>query len=193
MRDTSWFNLIAGATAVLIVAFGAVAMAYPAASVPSAALGGPATNPTVYRNLTITFNPATGTFDYSTNAIAVPTGATVVFTITNYDPSIAMVPNASDARVVGTVGGVMTVHANGQSAVVSSVAVGDIAHTFTISSGAYHLNVPIPPASASDAPTSVTFSVTFNVPGTYTWGCVVLCGPESTMTQDKMYGSLTIS
>ncbi len=193
MRDSSWFNLVAATAAVVIVVIGVFAMVLPATSSPTASLRGPATNPTVYRNLTIAFDPKDGTFDYSSTALAVPMGATAVFTITNYDPTVAMVPNASYSHVVGTVGGTMTVVANGVSSTLSSVAVSDIAHTFTISSGAYHLNVPIPPASSSNSPTKVTFSVTFNVPGTYTWGCAVLCGPDGSMARDVMYGSLTVS
>ncbi len=194
MRDASWFNLVAGVIAVLIVVIGALAIAYPTVSAPTAASRpGPATNPTVYRNLSIAFDSATGAFDYSATMLTVPAGVTVVFCITNYDPSIAQIPAASDALVVGTVGGVATIAAGGHSAAVRSVAMSDIAHTFTISSGAYHLNVPIPPASASNDPTIVTFSVIFAMTGTFNWGCAVLCGPEGTMARDVMYGTLTVA
>jgi hypothetical protein len=194
MRDSAWFNLVAGIVAVGIVAIGVVAVAYPTlSSAPTAYRPGTAQNPTAYRNLSIRFDPATGSFDYSSTQLAVPVGVTTVFTITNYDPGIAQVPSPADALVTGTVGNVMTVTSAGHTAQVRSVATGDLAHTFTMSNGPYHLNVPIPAASANGAPAVVVFSVAFQISGTYNWGCAVLCGPGGMMARDMMYGTITIS
>jgi hypothetical protein len=194
MHDSAWFNLVAGTLAIGVVVFGAFAVASPlVATPPPASHSSQGANPTNYRNLSISFNPTSGTYDYSSIQLAVPVGVTTIFTITNYDQGIAWLPSASDARVVGTVGGTMQLTISGQTAQVSSVATNDVSHTFTILSGAYHVSVPIPPASPNGEPSKVTFSVVFSVPGTFNWGCVVLCGPAGMMARDAMYGTLTVS
>jgi|GEM_PF-3084932 len=194
MRDQGWFNLVAGIAAVLVVVLGAVLMAYPSVNgLSPAARSGTVGNPTVYRNLTIALNPSTGEFDYTSTLLAAPLGVTTVFTITNYDPGIAYVPASSDARVVGTVGNVMWVEAGGHGVQVSSIAMSDTSHTFSISSGAYHLNVPIPPAGMAGQPTKVTFSVIFTLPGSFNWGCIVLCGPMGMVGRDAMWGTISVS
>ncbi len=194
MREQSWFNLIAGTVAMVIVVLGALAISYPSGAAPAPATSTASSgSPVVYRNLSIAFDPSAGAFDYSTTTLSVPSNVRVVFTITNYDPSSAMVPAASDARVAGTLGGMITVSTDGSTATVPSVPISDVSHTFTISSGAVHLNVPIPPASPTGTPTQVTFSVDFTVPGTFTWGCVVLCGADGTMVQSAMYGTISVA
>ncbi len=194
MKESTWFSLVAGLIALAVIALGALAVAFPNGPEPVAAThqvsGG---NPTVYRNLSIALDPATGTFGYSTTQLSVPTGATVVFTITNHDPMIATLPTASDAQVVGTVGGTMQLTTGGVVSMLTQVSTSDVSHTFSISSGAYHLNVPIPPASPEGTPTVVSFSVTFPISGTFNWGCAVLCGPSDMMATDAMYGTLTVS
>lgn len=192
MRDGTWFNLVAALLAVAIVAFGALAIVYPSSAGVAPATR-PAAAPTVYRNLSITFDPSVGTFGYSTTQLAVPTGVAVVFTITNYDPSTAILPAPTDAQVLGTVNDVMTVGSGGTAVTVSAVAPSQVSHTFTLSNGAYHLNVPIPSAASTGHPTVVTFEAVFATPGTFNWGCAVLCGPGGMMARDAMYGTLVVS
>lgn len=193
MREQSWFNLVAGSVAALIVVFGLVAVVYPASTAPAATSTTSTGSPVVYRNLSIAFNPSRGTFDYSSAALSVPAGVRVVFTITNYDPSVARVPTSSDAQVLGTIGNTISVASAGHTMSMTVVPTTDISHTFTISSGGLHLNVPVPPAASSTSPTEVTFSAVFPVTGTFEWGCVVLCGPDGTMALSTMYGTLTVS
>lgn len=192
MRDSTWFSLVAGVVALLIVLVGAFALVYPASGNPQTATR-PAPSPTVYRNLSIALDSSVGAYGYSSTQLAVPAGVAVVFTIKNFDPETAILPSPSYANVVGTVGGSMAVTIGGHTATVTSVAPGDVSHTFTLSNGVYHVNVPIPAANENGAPTTVTFTVVFPTQGTFDWGCAVLCGPGQAMVRDAMYGTLTVS
>ena len=192
MRDSTWFSLVAGVVALLIVLVGALAIVYPASGSPQTA-SRPAASPTVYRNLSIALDSSVGAYGYSSTQLAVPAGVAVVFTITNFDPETAILPSPSYANVVGTVGGSMAMTIGGHTATVTSVAPGDVSHTFTLSNGVYHVNVPIPAASENGAPTAVSFTVVFPTQGTFNWGCAVLCGPGQAMVRDAMYGTLTVS
>ncbi len=192
MRDETWFDLVAGLVVVAVVAMGAVAIAFPAAGNPGVAKR-PAVNSTVYRNLSISFDSANASYGFSATQLSVPAGVAVVFTITNFDPAIAILPAPSYAQVMGTVGGEMAVTTGGHTTTVSSVTPGEVSHTFTLSNGAYHVNVPIPPASDTGAPTTVTFTVVFATLGTFDWGCAVLCGPGQMMNEGAMYGTLTVA
>lgn len=195
MDPQRWFNLVAASTVVAVLAFGAfVFLAGPGASGPAP----PPTAvsaPTTYRSLSIAYNPATGVFDYSARSLAVPLDVRVVITITNYDPSVAALPSAASASVMGTSGGGMTLHTGGPAggwAQTAQLPVGGVSHTFSMSDGFYHLNVPIPPATAVSTPSQVTFSVVFTSAGTYAWGCVILCGAGPSGMPDAMFGSLTV-
>lgn len=192
MSDQRWFNAVAAIAvlAVLVVGAALLVLAPSGAGTPRVT-SGPASS-TVYRNLTITFNPTAGTYDYSALALAVPTNVRVVFTITNYDPSTAALPSASDAVVSGTYdSSPMTVTVNGLVSMTQGLPVNDVSHTFSMSDAFYHLNVPIPPASSPAVPSTVTFSAEFRSTGTYAWGCIVLCGTSGMM--DRMAGYLTVN
>ncbi len=140
----------------------------------------------VYRNLTIGLD-SSGDFVFNQLNLAVPQGAKVVFTITNFDTSIAELPLLADAQVSGTLGNTAVVSGGGASSTITALPVGSVGHTFSLSNAYYHLNVPIPAALSVAA--KVTFEATFTQPGTFTWGCVVLCG---TMVPEGMFGSLTV-
>jgi hypothetical protein len=121
-------------------------------------------------------------------ALQVPANSVITFTIDQYDTG-GTLPNPFFARVMGTVGGTMTV--DGRT--VSSVDPGGVAHTFTITSqpgqtSPLDVNVPLP-AVADDAPNTVTVGsemypkpivVTFQLrtgaPGLYFWHCYFPCG-----------------
>jgi heme/copper-type cytochrome/quinol oxidase subunit 2 len=149
---------------------------------------------TTDRALTISYDPVTSAYTYARTNINVPLGGTVQFTITSYDPSPAgLLPEASDAQVTGTVGGVMTVSTAGGVSVLSQIAPADVAHTFTLSSGYYHVNIPIPAAPNAGSPVVVRFSVTFATPGVFAWGCVLPCGTDDMSQLGSMYGYLRVS
>ncbi|MCL4412245.1 MAG: hypothetical protein M1526_02685 [Candidatus Thermoplasmatota archaeon] len=70
----------------------------------------------------------------------------------------------------------------GQGRYVMQVNSSDISDTFSISNG---VNIPIPPSSI------VIGYITFNSPGTYSWGDMCNCGP-SMYVQGEMYGTITV-
>ncbi len=192
MREQAWFNLVAVTAVLVVLAVGGLSLALaPKTPTPTAGAASPSLA-TVYRNLSITYDPATQNYNYNTRGLSVPMDVQVVFTITNYDPTVGVVPAASAAVVSGTFGGPMLVHLGDSSARVSQLPVGDVSHTFSMSDGFYHLNVPIPPAASLSTPSQVTFSVEFTTPGTFSWGCVILCGSDATGMPDEMYGLVTI-
>jgi hypothetical protein len=183
--------------AVLVVAVAlfaaAVIMLPKAGSTTPTSSHGTATGPTAYRTLSISFDPKTGTFDYTALQLSVPLNVIIVFTIMNYDASIGELPAPRDAQVAGTVGGTESLGTGSSSVTVGSLAQNGVSHTFSMSNAYYHLNAPIPPADGSGVPMQVSFSVVFHVPGTFDWGCVILCGPSDMTALDAMYGSLTVS
>ena len=193
MQNQTWFNLVAVVTVLTVVGLGVATLVISpsppatasAATTPSAA--------TVYRNLSIIYDPATGAYNYNVLNLGVPLNVRVVFTITNYDTSTGLLPAASAAVVSGTYGGPMLMQRGPSSVLTDQLPTNDVSHTFSMSNGFYHLNVPIPPAASASVPSQVTFSVVFTVPGTYTWGCVILCGSSSMGMPDQMYGPITVS
>ncbi len=193
MNDQRWFNLAAVLIAVAVTV-GAVAVAAlaPAPATPAPQAAPTASVPTTYRALTITFDPSSGQYNYNVRSLSVPLRERVMFTITNYDPGSAQLPTPSDARVIGTYGGPMSIVSAGGSSQVSQLPAGDVSHTFSMSDAYYDLNVPIPPATNAVTPSQVTFAVVFDTPGVYTWGCVVLCSDPGMGTADTMYGSVSI-
>ncbi len=193
MNDQAWFNTVAGFMVVLVVVAGAaVLLVLPTGSGTTApSPGSPPAIPTVYRNLSITYRASAGDYDYNSLQLIVPLHVRVVFTITNFDPSVAVLPSAVDAQLAGTFGGSMTVVDHGTTVTVGGLMANGVSHTFTMSNAAYHVNVPIPPATVGAAPVKATFAVVFDTPGTFTWGCIVLCGAP-TMTPG-MFGEITVA
>ena len=196
MKDTFGFAIVALLGALVITVAGLSVLANapgpaPASSAPAAPSSVP-TPATVYRNLTIAFDPASGDFQYSNLDLNVPHGLRVVFSITNFYFHAARLPNASDALVTGTLGGSMDLTTPLGPVATEGVVPENVSHTFTVWNGFYHLNVPVPTASASGVPSKVTFAVVFTTRGTFTFGCVVLCGGSGMSAPDAMFGSLNV-
>lgn len=149
--------------------------------------GGPA-----YVYLSINANPdiqPASADQYEPANFTVPAHTELVFVITNYDNGEnTLAP--SYYKVHGTVGNVE--YLNGSSTGVSSIPTGQVAHTFTILSGAYAgFNVPIP--AAGSTPSVVEFSAYFNTTGTFTWNCMAACDSWSMGTPGYMMGSITVT
>jgi len=194
MQDHSWFTLVAGVAAILVVVTGFVSLALvPGGAVPARMGGIGPTNPTVYRNLTIAYNPSVGDYVYSASELSVPQGEPVIFTITSYDPTPSSLPAAMYDQVIGTSGGQMSIATAAGTVSASSLPLSDVSHTFTVWDGTYHLNVPIPVAGGSAAPVRVTFSVTFHSPGSFNFGCVAYCAGTDMGGPSAMYGTLNVS
>lgn len=141
--------------------------------------------------LTISFDPYTGADKYFPANFSVPADVPVTITITNYDNGTNPVPS-SFAQVLGTVGGTMSVtNATASGAVVASIPVDQVAHTFTLVSGPYDLNVPVP-AAQGQTPSSVTFTVDFTTSGQFTWHCMAPCDGHAMTTPGYMTGTLTV-
>ena len=191
MRDQEWFNTVAGIVVVLVVVGGAAALLAAPTGSGTSRPNAATSIPTAYRNLTISYVASEGGFDYSSLQLSVPLHVRVVFTITNLDPSTSALPAASDAQVSGTYDGLMSYTAGGTSASLGQLPAGDVSHTFSMSNAFYHLNVPIPAAPTGSTPVRVVFSVLFDTPGTFTWGCVALCGPAA--MDVAMWGHLTVA
>ena len=165
------------------------------------ALSGPSTTApggpyTLY--LTVAFNPGSGHDEYFPANFTVPAHTLVIVTIADYDNGSNPVP-AVDGVVQGTVGGTETVvnatYPSGHA--VSSVNGTEVAHTFTVATGGYALNVPVPPANRIDTagnivPTLVTFGTYFNLTGTFVWHCLAPCDAWSMRTPGYMMGTLTV-
>ncbi len=134
-------------------------------------------SPVLY--LTVGFNFTTGEDQYFPANFTVPADVPVLVTITNYDNATNPVPD-SVGKVTGTVGGNATI--NGKP--VTSIPGADVSHTFTIPS--IGVNVPLPPLS------TVTFTLLFEGPGTYTWHCLAPCDANAMATPGFMEGTLTV-
>lgn len=157
---------------------------------PPPAPSGPGT---AYLFLTIGFDFATGLDRYLPANFTVPAHTLVVVTITNYDNASNPVANES-ARVQGTVGGVETMRAasEAQGMDMAAVPANDVAHTFTLETGGYSMNVPVPPAKSLTDPMIVTFRAYFNVTGSFQWHCMAPCDTSSMATLGYMRGTLTV-
>lgn len=194
MNDQQWINRIALVAVGLVLLAGGFAFAvsdHPA-SARSDPGGGSA--PIDHLYLTIGFNPVSGADQYFPANFTVPLGAVVVVTITNYDNGTNPVP-AAYQQVTGTIGGTATVWSNGSNLgeVVSAAPGGAVAHTFTLQQGPYDLNVPVPPAGPTGAPTTVEFSVEFATAGAYTWECMAPCATDSMSAAGFMTGTVTVA
>jgi hypothetical protein len=191
MDDRQYFGTVAGLAVLAVVLFVAAGALWsgpePAGSVPSSSSG-----PTVYRNLTIQLDPASGTYSYNSGQVVVPLNTRIVFTITNYDPTPARsLPSPSDSQVSGTMGGVMLAGEGMHMMTTNGISPASVAHTFSMSDRFHHLNVPIPAATGS-GPSQVQFTVVFTSVGTFDWGCVILCGMDDMSAPGSMYGTLAV-
>lgn len=141
--------------------------------------------------LTISFDPYTGLDKYFPANFSVPANVPVTITITNYDNGTNVVP-AAFSQVLGTVGGTETVTNATQSATAeSSVPADQIAHTFTLVSSPYDINVPIP-AAVDTTPTVVSFTVVFTSAGQFVWHCMAPCDDAAMNTLGFMTGTVTV-
>ncbi len=141
--------------------------------------------------LTISFDPYTGADQYFPGNFSVPANVPVTITITNYDNGTNPVP-ASFAQVLGTVGGTETVtNATATGAVVTSIPAGQVAHTFTLISSPYDINVPVPAAQGT-TPTSVSFTIVFTTTGQFVWHCMAPCNGHAMTTPGYMTGTVTV-
>lgn len=194
MDDQAWFNAVAGiAVVVVLVAAGVVIAVAPGGPLPQRTAGPGPSGPTVFRNLTISYAPSAGGFVYDQAALQVPMNVRVVFTITTFDPSAAVLPTVADAKVTGTLGGTMQVIGGSGNVTVEAIPPSEVGHTFSLSDAYYHVSVPVPVTDAAPGGARVAFSVVFPSPGTYVWGCVVLCGAADMHAAGAMYGTLTVS
>jgi len=137
--------------------------------------------------------------EYIPGNFTVPANTLVHVAIRDFDDGTATIPTG-DNKVVGTTNGtVKIIHAlNGDisaatdTAVVSQLPAGGVAHTFTFTGPNFKLNVPIPPLS------TVEFSFKTPAPGKYNWQCYATCGAgdsgwQGAMTADGyMKGVMTV-
>jgi hypothetical protein len=133
--------------------------------------------------LTIEFNPATWYLTFTPSTFQAPANTVIQFTITNYDPTTRDVPTGL-CNVTGTVGGSMVEIFPGSGPSSKTTVLGlspsDVSHTFTMLSDGYSLNIPIPPALASDEPSVVQFSLETVGPGVAMWSMEAsVSGPHS--------------
>ncbi len=141
--------------------------------------------------LSIAYNPYTGLDQYFPANFTVRENVPTVITITNYDNGTNAVPAAFGA-VLGTVGGTETVtNATAAGVPVTSVPATQIAHTFTLITGPYDLNVPIPAAQGT-TPTVVSFTVVFTSAGQFVWHCMAPCDEAAMTTPGLMTGTVTV-
>jgi len=191
MQDQTWFNGVAIAAVAAVLILGAGLFMVGGSGSPTPAGARTATLPQVDRTLAISFNAATGSYDFSTTSLQVPLNTKVTFTITNYDRGTAMLAVPWDNHVVGTVGGTEQVTQGASSVTVSALSPEQISHTFTMFNAFYNVSVPIPPAAANGQPAVVTFSLVLTTPGTFAWGCVAYCGTMNPL--EKMAGTMDIA
>ncbi len=141
--------------------------------------------------LTVSFSPYDGFDEYFPANFTVPANVPVTITITNYDNGTNAVP-AAFANVSGTVGGTETItNATASGAAVTSILTRQVAHTFTLISSPYDVNVPIPAAQGT-TPTVVTFTVVFTATGQYVWHCMAPCDGQAMTTAGFMTGTVTV-
>jgi hypothetical protein len=156
-------------------------------------ISGPSAPGTAYLVLTIGFDFATGLDRFLPANFTVPAHTLVVVTITNYDNASNPVANES-ARVRGTLGNIETMRAASQVEGMNMAALptDQVAHTFTLDSGGYSVNVPIPVANSLADPMIVTFRAYFNVTGSFEWHCMAPCDSSSMETLGYMRGTMTV-
>lgn len=146
----------------------------------------------VHLYLEIAYDPYTGLDEYFPANFSVPANVPVIITITNYDNGTNIVP-AAFTQVLGTVDGTETVtNATSSGVPVTSVPVDQVAHTFTLITGPYTINVPVP-AAQDTTPTVVTFTVVFTSAGQFQWHCMAPCDDAAMTTLGLMTGIVTVT
>lgn len=107
--------------------------------------------------------------------LSAPANSLITITIRNFDLDATPLPDGSPyARVQGTVGGV----AYADGAAYTSLALTNVAHTFTVPE--LGLNVPIPGHSATGKRfVTVDFQLHIGKAGMYGWRCFAPCGDGS--------------
>lgn len=195
MTESSWYTWVAAGMA-LVVVVGLVAglglgSGYGAKTTTNSTT--PASGAPVYLYLTIAFNPVNGMDQYFPANFSVPAHTLVHFVITSYDNGHNVVPSQY-TQVLGTVGGVSTWSNSSMASpeTAGSVPSAVISHTFTMESGGYMLNVPIPMATDGANPTTVSFGAYFNSTGTFSWQCMAPCDMGSMSTAGYMSGTVTV-
>ncbi len=146
-----------------------------------------------YLYLTIGFDFATGLDRYLPANFSVPAHTLVLVTITNYDN--ASNPVSRDvATVAGTLGNLETMRASSdpQGMDMTAVPPSQVAHTFTLDTGGYAMNVPIPAANSLSDPMIVTFHAYFNTTGAFVWHCSAPCDSASMAALGFMRGTITV-
>ena len=178
-------------TVVLLTALASFSVALYVHPVPVATNSPAAT--TSYVNLTISYDPATGTSWFTPANFVALAYTTIVFTIRNYDPTDSALLVPWDNRVIGTLGGIEMVGTGSTTsgADMTGLAPGAISHTFTMFDAYYNLSVPIPPASNPSTPAVVTFGAEFSTTGTFAWGCMCRCQDMS--DPGVMYGTVDVT
>ncbi|MDA8057061.1 MAG: hypothetical protein M0032_03670 [Actinomycetota bacterium] len=176
---------VLGAGVALAVSLAACSSSTGAAGSGSTRNGLETSSVVVHRTLVI----QTGKMDgrpgwprYVPDGFTAPAGATVVLTIVNHDDGTAPLPPASpwgqvwgaDATFGETTGGTELV--DGQP--VHAVPNDEVSHTFTIPG--LLVNVPVPAASSSAHPVTVTFTFRVTKKGTFHWLCTAPCGSGAT-------------
>lgn len=132
---------------------------------------------------------------YSPANFSVPSNVPLEFIVTNYDNGINP-PSPDYANVSGVTGDCVYLSSTpaGLGECSHSVAVGAVAHTFTIPT--LGLNVPVP-AVTDTAPGAsgvvVVFFAEFSTPGAYHWVCMAPCDPASMVTPGFMQGTMTVT
>lgn len=125
---------------------------------------------------------------YSPSTLTLHVYQRVQVTFFNFDTRIGPVPSPFYSYVLGPATGTELVTQYHTSYVAHELALNQISHTFTIVSGGVIVNVPIPPMLGG-IPTKVVVSFVLMVPGTFSFGDVVLSNPP----MPGMHGTLTVS
>lgn len=181
----SWTMVTVGAFVLVLGVLGGGILGHLAAPATVASSGSD------HLYLTIGFDPYSGLDQYFPANFSVPASVPVTITITNYDNGTNIVP-AAFSQVLGTVGGTETVtNATVSGTAVTAVPVDQIAHTFTLMSSPYDINVPVP-AAVGTTPTVVTFTVVFTSAGQFVWHCMAPCDGAAMNTPGFMTGTVTV-
>jgi hypothetical protein len=193
MNDSKWFSFVAVSAAALVLALGALMMAFPGASPPARTVASPSTaGPSTILSLTIAYNPSLGAASFSSSTISLAAHTRVMVTITNYDTSVGSVRVPWDNQVVGTTAGSEMVGYGNGAVAVTSLPSNGISHTFTVHDAYYNISIPIPPAQSPSVPSIVTFELTLNWAETTSWACMNDCH-DGMMGVDRMYGPLVVT
>ena len=125
--------------------------------------------------------------------LAFAAGSLVEFTLVNYDPAAVGAP-MSAAAVQGTFASPVRVAAPASAPPepLTALPPATVSHTFTLASGPYSLNIPIPPAATDGSPIVVSFAVYFNATGSFEWFCQAYCDDGGLGGTADMGGPLTV-